>query len=313
MSLARRNTINRTDYIYFTARKQEYNDMIMSWEFFLLISILLFSINSLLHRVLMKDDKSDPKAQTVMFLGVTGIFSFILALSKGSFNIPDFSLLWSNFLVMVLLSTLAPILGFMAYKLTNASDVSIFMSSQRLWTVLAAILFLNETSTTLKVTGTILVICGIVITTWRKHRIEINKGAVSASLAAFFYGIGYANSFYILQHMQAASFETYATLLPAITLLIFQPATVKKLKFYFTRKNALNITIVCVFDLFATLLLDVAYQVGHKASQLAPLGATQVLFTIILAAIFLKERENLFQKLIGALIIVAGAILIIIK
>ena len=45
----------------------------MSWLGLTLVGILVFSPKSLLYRVLMKDDKSDPYAQSVVFFGMGGL------------------------------------------------------------------------------------------------------------------------------------------------------------------------------------------------------------------------------------------------
>lgn len=282
----------------------------MTWHFFLAASILLSSVNGLLHRLVMKDDQSDPKAQTVVFGALVGIFALLIALFRG-FHFPQFPLLIPNFFLMIIVLTLAPLLTFRAYQLNEASEVGILLLSQRLWVVIGAVFFLGEFATLSKTLGTLLILIGVGVVLWRSHQIKITRGILSALMAAFLYGVSYVNAFYILQHLDAVSFEVYASLLPAMVLLIIQPQIVRKMRFYSLPRNGIKVVFAAVFDTLATLSLYIAYQVGRNASQIAPLSATSTLFTVALAAIFLKEREDLMNKLVGAAIVTVGTVLII--
>lgn len=282
----------------------------MTWQLLLLISILSSSFKGMLFRILMRERDSDPRAQTIVFQGIAGVFAFLITLVRG-FNFPIFPLLLPNFIIMIFLLTLAPIFTFRALQLTGASEVAIYLSSQWLWIVLAAFVFLGEKVTFLKILGTIFILLGVALISWKKHKIEIKKGEFFALLAGLLYGLSYINGFYILQSLDAFSFAVYATLLPALTLTIIQPRVLKKLKFYASPGNAANVFTTAFLDTIATISLYLAYQAGRNASQIAPLSATPVMFTVILAAIFLNERDNLVNKIIGSIIVVLGAVLIV--
>lgn len=258
----------------------------------------------------MKEEKSDPRAQTIVFGSLAGVFSLIIALQRG-FHLPPLPLLAPNFLLMVVILVLAPLLTFKAYKLCEASEVGILMSSQRLWTVILAIILLGEKATISKLLGTFLILLGISIVSWQKHRIKISNGMIFALLAACLYGISYINAFYILQYLDAPSFVVYASLLPALTLLIIQPKIISKMNFYQKPKNGIKVVLSALFDTLASLSLYFAYQIGRNASQIAPLSATSLIITVIFAAIILKEKKNLINKIVGSGVIIFGSILIL--
>jgi drug/metabolite transporter (DMT)-like permease len=281
----------------------------MTWQLFLLISIFSSSLKGILFRVLMRQVNSDPKAQSIAFLSISGVLALLVALIRG-FRFPTLPLLLPNFMAMIFLLTLAPLFIFRALQLTGASDVAIFLSSQWLWTVLGSFVFLGERATLLKIAGTVFLLSGVVLISWEKHKIEIKKGELFALLAGLLYGLSYVNGFYILQSLDAFSFAVYASFLPAATLVIAQPSTIKRLKFYTSLKNAINVFTTALLDTIATISFYLAYQVGRNASQISPLSATPVMLTIIFSAIFLKERENLLKKIAGSAIIVSGVALI---
>lgn len=53
-----------------------------------------------------------------------------------------------------------------------------------------------------------------------------------------------------------------------------------------------------------------ALQVGANASQLAPIYKSNIILTVLLAVIFLKEKENLTRKLSSAALVTIGVLMI---
>jgi uncharacterized membrane protein len=94
-------------------------------------------------------------------------------------------------------------------------------------------------------------------------------------------------------------------------LVIIRPTVIKKLSFYFNPRRAVNIVITTTNDALANLFTFTAYQVGRNALQIGPLGATTTIFTVILALLILKEKDNVAQKIIGAITAVVGTILLL--
>ncbi|HSW88718.1 MAG TPA: EamA family transporter [Candidatus Saccharimonadales bacterium] len=281
-----------------------------SWQLFLFASILLTSINGLFHRVVMKTENSNPIAQTVAFATLAGLFAFLISLYQG-FHLPNFSLFLPNIIFMVILLTLAPLCTFRAYQLTEASEVGILLSSQRLWTVIASFIFLGETPTVFKIAGTVFILAGVSITSWKKHKIRFTQGEIFALIAALLYGLSFVNAFYILRSYDAPSFEVLCNILPVIVLLVCYPKVTKKMKFYLNVRNFMGVSFAALFDALAAICLYIAYQYGRNASQIAPLSATSLVITVIFASVFLKERKNLPQKIIGACVVIAGVIFLL--
>lgn len=281
----------------------------MNWQVVLLLSILFSSTRGLFHRTVMKKDDSSPYAQTVIYGILVGIFSLLIALF-GGFHAPGLNLLPNFFLVLILL-TLAPLLTFKGYQLVEAGQVSILMSTQVLWTVVLSFIFLHESVIFLKIIGILLILIGMTLVNFRGQKLEFGKGQLYILGAALLYGISYVNAFYILRNLDAPSFEVYASLLPAMALLLFRPKVIYKMGFYKRTSNWLSVLLAALFDTLATLALYFAYQLGGNASQIAPLSATSVVLTVILAAVFLQERQYLVNKTLGAMVAVWGIILTI--
>ena len=245
----------------------------MSWQILVGISVLLFSLNGSFHRTIMRDLKSDPYTQTILFYGLGGIFVLILSLFNGGVNLQIRTEQIPYIILLTIFATAAPVLVFKSLKLIQASESSILLSSQRLWIVIGAFLFLREDFSFSKLLGVIIVIIGITIAQWKKRKFVINQGVIYALLAALAYAVTEIIAFYLLRDFDTISFTVLLSFLPVIILLIIKPGSIKKLTFYFKPEYARSIIVVSINDAIATLFLFFAYQVGRNAAQIAPIMA----------------------------------------
>lgn len=282
----------------------------MQWEILLSFSILLGAFGNLFHRLIMKQESSDARAQTVVYMGLGGIIALVLSIVFNQFEIPTIELI-PKFIFLTVTAVIGSILMFNAYKLLEASSVVIFMASQPLWTMFNSFIFLNEQPTFPKIIGASFIFAGIVISVYQKGKLNLNKGAYFALLAAFIWSFYNITGFSIVQTMSVFSYQFYGSILPAITLLLFQPKTLKKIPFYFKKTNAIAIVIVTFIETLVGILFYMAYQNGRNASEIMPLGSTQILFTVIFAILILKERKMIKQKILGVVIASLGSFFIL--
>lgn len=259
----------------------------------------------------MKDDKSNPQAQTIVFLGLGGMIALFVAILRGNLHLAfPLSLSW-NFILLILLSTPAYLLTYRAYQLIGASEVVLFLATGRLWNVIGASLFLHETITFNKVIGAVIILIGIAIVLYDKRKFTFNKGIIFALLAAFLFGMSDINGFYILKTFDATNFLIYAEFLPVFVLLLLQPKIIKKISYYFQTDKAIKASLLSLCDALGSLALFLSYQTGGKASVIGPLSATRVIVTVILAMFILQERNNITNRIIGAIVTVVGVILLL--
>ncbi len=283
----------------------------MSWQFLVGLSVLLFSVNGLLHRVLMKTDESDPYAQTVVFTGLVGIFALVILLLRGGFQ----STLTLNHLpifgLIAVLSAVAGVFTFKGFKLIDASEHTILLTTSKFWLVAGAIIILGESFNLRKLMGAGMIIMGVMITEWRNKKFVINQGALYVLVAAACYAIAEILSFYILRRFDSTTFLVYAALFVVVAMLLIRPGTVTKFTFYARSKMLANILVVSINDTVANLCVFVAYQLGRNALQIGPLMATQTVVTVLLAVLILRETSNMSRKVLGAITAMTGTILIL--
>lgn len=283
----------------------------MSWQILIGISVILGSLNSLLHRGLLKNDNSDAYAQSVVFTLLEGFFSLIIIKAFGR----HLSVLsWEQlplFITIALVSPLVFIFMFKGFKLIGASEHSILLTTSRVWAILGAIFFLQETPTITKLLGVSLIIFGVILMQWQKGRLKLNGGAIYVLLAAFFIAVAQTLAYFLLRNFDVLSFMVYNSFAVSIILFILKPTIVKKFNFYFKLNHLVNILLSSFNDGLANILTFLAYQIGRNALQIGPLSATQIPLTVILAIVFLGERERLGPKVIGSLAALVGSLFLI--
>jgi len=283
----------------------------MSWQLLIGLSVVLYSVNALLHRTIMKDQQSDAYAQALVFTGLGGVFFLAALLIRGGLESPDS---WNQLLLIVvaaLLSAVGMVLVFEGFKSIGVSEHTILLASAQLWLMLGAVVILNEELTIRKVIGAAAILSGVLIAEWRKRAFVLNRGAVFVLLAAFSFAASGTVSFLIVRSLDVLSYMFYGSVLVTSMLAAFRPRAFRKLSFYFEPRRGLNIVTTSLNDALANIFGLTAYEVGRNALQINPIGATQTLLTVLLAIVILKERDRITQKILGGVAGVIGTILLL--
>jgi uncharacterized membrane protein len=181
-------------------------------------------------------------------------------------------------------------------------------------TVIAGIMFLGEPLTLLGITGTILIVAGIVLTSWR-----IDQAVPSFRWIYLWYPVAtvllstivHPLRRYALLQSQEPLF--FAALIGPVSLLSFaafyiSPACKEKL--VWDRRALWPIALSGTFESLAVLFMLIAFSSG-PVFVVSPISATSPIWTLLLAAIFLREFETINLKtVLGTVSVVAGVVAI---
>lgn len=282
----------------------------MVWQLLVAISVFTYAFSVILQRVLLKDDKSDPVAYSVVFQLLTGLIIGAYALVRG-FSVPDLMPILPNLLLMVLLYGAGNAFIFKALKLGEASDFTILFASRTLWIIVAAVLFLQESFTLNQALGTFLIIASVVIITGKAKILKPAKSHIFALIGAAAFGLAFANDAFILRNFDVPSYLFIAFVAPALAVWALNPKATQKMKPLLQGKSLQRLGLLGVIYAVSAITIFLAYQIGRNAAQIAPLNQTSTIVTVILGILLLKERDNLFKKLLGALISFFGVLLLL--
>ena len=283
----------------------------MIWVIFAFVSIASISVANLYQRIAMKQSISDPYASSIIFQILVTLVTFVFVIFHG-ISLPS-----SNLVFNVLISTSLYAGGTLAYfhalKAIEASESAILASFGGLVTITSAYAFLGERLNSLQLFGVFIIIFGVLIITASSKKIRFNKGMLFAILGAALYGLATTNDTFILHHSaDAITYTSLISLTPGILLLIIHPKAIKSI-IATTKNPAIMKPLILYFFFYwiqaITYFLSLAS--GAKASQLSILFKLEIISTVILATIFLRERDNLPRKIIATIIVSIGAYLLI--
>ncbi|OGM20127.1 hypothetical protein A2714_01050 [Candidatus Woesebacteria bacterium RIFCSPHIGHO2_01_FULL_38_9] len=282
----------------------------MSWFVLALIAIGTTSITTLIARVLMREEESNPIASAIVFQFMLCVFVAIFTFSLGKFAWPppDVSIL--RFLLSAFLWTGSTFFSFQAIKLLGAGETTIIISASAVISIILGVLFLNEVLTLTIIFGFIFILGAVLIVNSEKLSFNSKRGVTFSLLVALFSGIAVVNDAYILKSYEAFSFTTIMSFLPGVILALAFPKEIVKIKKILKSREIRWMIVLTFFYAIQAVSYYLAYQGGAPISTLATLTKASIVVTVILAAIFLKERSNLPKKAVAAAMVTIGAILL---
>ncbi len=283
----------------------------MSWQLLISLSVLLYSFSVLLQKVLLKENKSDPISFSIFFqVGVSVIIAFLVLIIRGGIVIPDLSKIWIYVLLMGVLYGLANVSVFKSLKLTDASQFGVLFQSKNLFAIIGTSLIFNEMLTTKQWIGALLLIAGVIIVSLNKTKFKIDKGSVLALLAGLLFGAANVNDRFLVSYFDPYSYVVVGFLFPALLISVIYPKKLAGIKVFLNKKYIYKMMLLCLtYGLSATSFFA-ALSITDNASQLFSINAFSVITVVIFSILFLKERDFMPRKILGAVLSLVGLLLV---
>jgi bacterial/archaeal transporter family protein len=285
---------------------------VMNWVLLALVSAVTASLSRILQKICLKDEKSDVYAFSFVFQVIVAVFFLGYSLLSGNLELPVIKGLEINWLMMVVLYSLANVFIFKAFQLAEASEVSIVLASNIIWSALAAGFLLNERLSSLNVMGMIAILLGIGIINYTKKTFRISKGHWYALGAAIFFGVAFVNDAFILKsYSNIPVYLIFAFALPGVFCLIYRPQAVKNIRSFFEMPLLKLVLLCCFFYTLSSLSIFSAFKAGGMASIILPIQQTSLILTVVLSYLFLGEKEKLTQKILGTILVFGGVLMLL--
>lgn len=290
---------------------------------FALLSALLLAANYVFIQLGMRDSTGKNNG---VFLGIVinvsllGLIYLIMLLIRSE------TIEWKLTAILAFIAggLLTTLLGrltlFSAIRSIGSSRAAAMKNAAPIFSILAAILFLNERLSLLSSIGILLVIIGLYFLArdqWKQNGSSKGKeagvGFLLAGLSAFLYGIGQvARKMGLLEMadpvLGAWVGSIFALLAYVITLAFkgqlkqtFTTQVRKINKFYFLAGMSIGFGLLSFF-ISASLI---------KVSYTSAIAAAEPVITVILAYLFLKKQERLERSIILSILLVFAGIVVI--
>jgi len=191
----------------------------------------------------------------------------------------------------------------------EASTFTIIKQLSTVYMIFAGLIFLKEPFILNKFIGAILIIASNILIFYKKGEGKLDKYVMLGIIAniclaiALFLDVNNSENFNL-------PFYVATTLgMPAILIAIFEKIKFSDVKNELKNGNTKAICITGISNALAIVFQLSAYQLG-SVSVVAPLCSLAVILNVIVGYIFQKERENIPKKVIAAILIILGIILI---
>ena len=129
-------------------------------------------------------------------------------------------------------------------------------------------------------------------------------------LFCLFSGVAIVNDAYMVRFADALSYLVIGWFTPALFLMIIQPKALLKIDYFFNFNTASRIILLTLFYCFGGVAFFIAMSIGGPIAQMSAITESVTIVTIILAAIFLKERDHLVKKFLSAVVVTIGILLL---
>lgn len=224
---------------------------------------------------------------------------------------------WSGVAAICLTGFVQPAMRFFQYKgmeKIGTSRAITLRNSYPLLSVLIGIVFLGEELTVLGAAGIALIMSGIVLSSWRLDEqfkdfrwLYVIYPLITAALSALVHPL---RRYAILQSNEPLFFAALVGPVSLLSFTVYYLTPINVDKLVWDRRALRPFLSSGLAETAAVLFMLYAFAHGPVVI-VSPITATSPIWTALLAAIFLRERERLtWASVVGTISVVAGVIVI---
>ena len=191
----------------------------------------------------------------------------------------------------------------------ETSTFSMLKQLSSAFMIFAGLVFLKEKFILNKFIGAVLILFSNVLILYKKDGFKMNIYIWLAILANIVYSIALFLSVNISEEFNLLFYTAITTIIPSILITLVERIKLSDIKNEFNNGNKKAIIITGISWCISIFLNYRAYQLGN-VTIVAPLCALTVMLNVIVGYLFLKENENMFRKVISAILIIISVLLI---
>lgn len=279
----------------------------MNWLIWVVLYLIFYVIFNQGYKVTTKS-LTKPGSLTILLELIASIFSLLL-IPFFEMRFPDNPLVYLFLGLSIIFYTITDRLNTTVRNGVEASTFSVINQLSTVFMIIAGVLFFKEPIIINKIIGAFLIVFSNVLIFFKKGNLKPNKYVILGIISNLCFSIALFldvnNSDYFNLPMYVAT-----TLgVPIILIFIFEKIKFKDIKEEYRNGNKKALWITAISWSLSIVAQLRAYQLG-EVSLIAPLCALSVILNVIVGYFFLKEKENLPKKIIAAILIILGIVLI---
>lgn len=279
----------------------------MEWLVYVILYLIFAVIFNQAYKVSTKT-LTKPGALTIL-LEVIGSLAILLLIPCFEIKFPTDPKVYLFLGLSIIFYTISDRLNTTVRSGIEASTFSIIHQLSTVFMIFAGVLFFKDPFVLNKFIGAILIVFSNILIFYKKGSGKPNKYILLGIVANLCFTVAL---FLDVNNSDNFNLPIYTALtlgVPAILIFIFEKIKLSDIKEEFKNGNKKAMLITSLSWSLSIVAQLRAYQLGN-VSVVAPLCALSVILNVIVGYFWLKEKENLPKKIISALLIILGIILI---
>lgn len=279
----------------------------MNWIVFVILYLILVVIYNQFYKISTKK-LTKPGALTVL-LQIIGALAVLLVSPLFEIKFPTDIKVYIFLGLALIFYSISDRLNTTVRAGIEASTFSMIKQLSTVFMIFAGLIFLKEPFVINKFIGAILIIASNILIFYKKGEGKPNKYIILGIIANICYTIALFLDVNISNNFNLPFYITISLGIPAILIAIIEKIKITDIKNEFINGNRKAICVTGITWSLSILVQLRAYQLG-EVSVVAALCASSVILNVIFGYFFQNEKENLTKKIIAALLIILGIILI---
>lgn len=277
------------------------------WVIYVLLYLVLYVTYTQYYKIATKKC-NNTSALTVLLRFTSGI-SILLALPFFHFKIPHNIITYIFLGLACIFFALSDRMYTASYKELEVSTYSVLAQSSTVFIFVLGIVFFKETIIIKRIIGALLILFANILVLYKKKKFVWNKYYLYNIIANLSFAIGTTLDIGISDQFNLPFFVAIVFCMSSVLIFIFERIKISDIKKEYYEGNKKAIIIVSLLDGITSLFMLRAYQL-ESVTLLAPLFSLKTILNVFVAHFVLKENDSIFKKIIAAIIIVIGVILI---
>lgn len=281
--------------------------MFKLWEFWVVVYIISAVLFAHSFKVANRNMKNAGILTILLELATAFFAIFFVPFFKMSF--PSDPKIYLTLLVVTVIYAMTDRLNIESRYGLAPSTFSMLKQLSTVFMILFGLLFMKEAFVCHKIVGAIIIILANLILTFEKGKFVINKYFIMSFVSNFLFAVAMIINVNISDSFNLAIYTILTVSLPALFIFLFERHSFKELKDEFHLYDK-KMFLLSGFTWCLMLISSVkAYQLG-SVTVVAPLFALTSIINAVVEFLFHKNRNQFIQKLIAAILLVLGVILV---
>lgn len=285
----------------------------MHWLVITAIAIFSRAFYSVSTKALTNNVQVASRTQSIIFPAVAACLTLFLIPFVG-FTLEGVQTAWLSMIFLALSQGIGNVIFFKGQDYIDSGTTQVVLSSKIVWTALLSIAFLGSEFSPVQYLGMLVMIVGIVLIQHvGRHNKDIRKGMLYIGLSAIVFAVYAVAAADLSKQIHVVVYMLTAYGGASLFALLVGWRSLLKDKRYL-QKHSLRVARYFLFAAGASAtyfaILFSAYVAAPDTGVVAVLINAQVVSTVLVASILLKERTHMIRKLLAALLVVISAYMV---